>query len=89
MRFNTLITKENIGIDQVDMLTNLIDELVNHKELGHFFNSKGIQYNERTLLSPEGDNVASRLFCCASQQAGGHLRLQNRKGQTRTQKSAQ
>ena len=52
----------NIGIDQVDVLTKLIYELVNHNELGHFFNSKGIQYNERTLLSPEGISLRPDCF---------------------------
>ena len=52
----------NIGIDQVDELTKLIDELVNHNELGHFFNSKGTQYNERTLLSTEGISLRPDSF---------------------------
>ena len=52
----------NISIDQVDELTKIIDELVNHNELGHFFNSKGTQYNERTLFSTEGISLRPDCF---------------------------
>lgn len=52
----------NISIDQVGELTKLIDELVNHNELGHFFNSKGTQYNERTLFSTEGISLRPDCF---------------------------
>ena len=52
----------NIGVDQVDKLSKLIDELVNHNELGYFFNSKGTQYNERAILSTGGISLRPDCF---------------------------
>ena len=52
----------NIGVDQVDQLQNLIDQLVHHKELEHFFNPKNTQFNERTLLRPEGSPLRPDSF---------------------------
>ena len=52
----------NIGVDQVDQLQNLIDQLVHHKELEPFFNPKNTQFNERTLLRPEGSPLRPDSF---------------------------
>ena len=35
---------------------------MNHNELGHFFNSKGTQYNERTILSKDGISLRPDCF---------------------------
>ena len=52
----------HIGINQFDQLQNLIDELVNHTELEVFFNPNNVQYNERTLLRPEGSTLRPDCF---------------------------
>lgn len=52
----------HIGIDQLDQLQNVIDELVYHTELENFFNSNNAQYNERTLLRPEGSPLRPDCF---------------------------
>ncbi len=44
----------HIGTDQIDQLQKLIDEIIHHRELQSFFNPNNSQYNERTLLRPEG-----------------------------------
>ena len=52
----------NIGGDQIDQLQNLIDQLVDHKELECFFNPNNVQYNERTLLRPKGSPLRPDSF---------------------------
>ena len=57
----------------MDELTKLIDELVNHNELGHFFNSKGTQYNERTLLSQRAYQLRPDSFVVLPNKEGSIL----------------
>ena len=52
----------HIGIDQLDQLQNVIDELIHHTELENFFNTNNTQYNERTLLRPEGSPLRPDCF---------------------------
>ena len=52
----------HVGTHQLDQLQNTIDELVHHKELQSFFNPNNAQYNERTLLSPEGSVLRPDSF---------------------------
>ena len=51
-----------IGIDQLNQLQNVIDELVHHTELENFFNPNYTQYNERTLLCPKGSPLRPDCF---------------------------
>ena len=52
----------NIGTNHVDHLQNVIDQLVRHKELENFFNPNNAQYNERTLLRPDGSPLRPDCF---------------------------
>jgi ATP-dependent exoDNAse (exonuclease V) beta subunit len=52
----------HIGTDQLDHLQNVIDELVHHIELENFFNPNNAQYNERTLLHPDGSQLRPDCF---------------------------
>ena len=54
----------HIGTDQLDHLQNVIDELVHHIELENFFNPNNAQYNERTLLRPDGSPLRPDCFVC-------------------------
>ena len=56
----------HIGTDQLDQLRNLINELVHHTELENFFNPNNTQYNERTLLRPEGSPLRPDCFVLLS-----------------------
>jgi ATP-dependent exoDNAse (exonuclease V) beta subunit len=52
----------SIGTDQIKQLQNVIDQLVHHKELENFFNTNNTQYNERTLLTPDGPQLRPDCF---------------------------
>ena len=52
----------SIGTDQIKQLQNVIDQLVHHKELENFFNTNNTQYNERTLLNPDGSQLRPDCF---------------------------
>ena len=52
----------NIGADQIDQAENVIYSLVQHKELESFFNPNNTNYNERTLLRPEGSPLRPDRF---------------------------
>lgn len=52
----------SIATDQIKQLQNVIDQLVHHKELENFFNTNNTQYNERTLLSPDGSQLRPDCF---------------------------
>ena len=52
----------SIGTDQIKQLQNVIDQLVHHKELENFFNPNNTQYNERTLLNPDGSQLRPDCF---------------------------
>ena len=52
----------HIRINQLDQLLNLINQLVRHPELEIFFNPNNLQYNERTLLRPDGSPLRPDCF---------------------------
>ena len=51
-----------ISADQTDNLQTLISKIVTHKELNHFFTSNHQQYNERSLLRPNGPPLRPDCF---------------------------
>jgi ATP-dependent exoDNAse (exonuclease V) beta subunit len=63
----------HIGTDQLDQLQNVIGQLVHHEELESFFNPKNMQYNERTLLRPEGSPLRPDCFVMLPNKAVGVL----------------
>ena len=56
------LSQGNIGTDQLDHVQNIIEQLVHHKELESFFNPNNTQYNERTLLRPDGSPLRPDCF---------------------------